>query len=172
MPTELQKEFGQGTDIPQRLFYQRPIDTGAFVLPIKQSFIKDARLMPGTRCMLTLLVGWAGQGRALELTKGRIARHLGRSVRQVYRYLKDAAREGYLSYNYTKNRMGMIVGIKVFLNFSILRSYRKNKGEKPRIPDWTQKSNTKRNLFNSSYKDEKLDAVLARFERSLNEKLE
>ena len=42
-------------------------------------------------------------------------------MRQVYRYLKDAAEEGYLTYNYTKNRIGMITGIKVFLSFDLLR---------------------------------------------------
>lgn len=121
MPSELQAEMGQGGNLPRRYFLEAPADTGTFILPVKQSFIKDPRLMPGTKCMLSLLVGWAGKGRALELTQGTIAKHIGRSVRQIYRYLKDAVREGYLTYNYTKNRLGYITGIKVFLNFDLLR---------------------------------------------------
>jgi len=49
--------------VPRRYFFQRPEDKGSYVLPLRQSFIKDARLMPGTRIMLALLVGWAGTGR-------------------------------------------------------------------------------------------------------------
>ncbi len=130
MPSELQAEIGQGADLPQRCFLQAPTDTGTFILPMKQSFMKDPRLMPGTKCMLALLVGWAGKGRALELTQARIAKHIGRSVRQVYRYLKDAVREGYLTYNYTKNRLGMITGLKVFLSFDLLRhTFKKRKNQ-------------------------------------------
>lgn len=108
--------------MPLRCYRRRPHDTGAFILPLKQSFIKDARLMPGTRCMLALLAGWAGQGRALELTEATIGAHIGRSIRQVYRYLQDASREGYLRYGYTKNRMGMITGLRVWLTFDLIRS--------------------------------------------------
>jgi len=86
MPETLQHSIGQGTGLPQRCFKKRPEDNGTFVLPLKQSFIKDARLMPGTRCMLAMLAGWAGQGAPLELTESTIAKHLGRSIRQVYRY--------------------------------------------------------------------------------------
>ena len=128
--------------------------------------------MPGTRCMLALLVGWAGKGRALETTRGAIAKHVGRSVRQVYRYLKDAAREGYLSYAYTKNRLGMITGIKIYLSFDLLkadvRNYKKP-DEKPRNQDVTYKADTNENSFNYSLEepaestgDEKLDAQLER----------
>ena len=113
--------MGEGSDQPARKFTQRPEDNGSFILPLKQSFMKNARLMPGTRCMIALLVGWAGKGRDLSITQATLAKHLGRSVRQVYRYLKDAAEEGYLTYNYTKNRIGMITGIKIFLSFSLLR---------------------------------------------------
>jgi len=121
LPTELQMQMEEGSNKPQRKFTQKPDDNGSYILPLKQSFMKDVRLMPGTRCMISLLVGWAGQGRDLNLTQGTIAKHIGRSVRQVYRYLKDAAEEGYLTYNYTKNRIGMITGIKVFLSFDLLR---------------------------------------------------
>ncbi|SEB79477.1 hypothetical protein SAMN05192540_1563 [Maribacter dokdonensis] len=121
LPTALQMQMEEGSNKPQRKFTKKPDDNGSYILPLKQSFMKDVRLMPGTRCMISLLVGWAGQGRDLNLTQGTIAKHIGRSVRQVYRYLKDAAEEGYLTYNYTKNRIGMITGIKVFLSFDLLR---------------------------------------------------
>src|SRR4029077_6445095 len=78
-------------------------------------------LMPGTRIMLALLTGWAGKGGPLQLTERTIAKHLRRSVRQVFRYLQDAAREGYLRYAYTKNRMGMRTGLKIYLSFLLLR---------------------------------------------------
>lgn len=130
MPEDLQRQAGQGSGLPQRYFKQRPEDTGTFILPLKQSFMKDARLMPGTRCMLALLAGWAGQGRALELTEGTIAKHIGRSVRQVYRYLKDAGREGYLRYCYTKNRIGMITGLKIWLSFDLIRSVKTRPADK------------------------------------------
>lgn len=131
MPSELQAQLraekgraGGATchTMPTRYFLQRPVDTGNFILPLKQSFMKDARLMPGTRCMLALLAGWAGQGGALLLTEGTIGKHIGRSVRQVYRYLQDAAREGYLRYSYTKNNLGMITGLRIWLTFNLIRS--------------------------------------------------
>lgn len=145
MPGSIQAELGQGTRMPRRLFLQAPEDNGTFVLPIKQCFIRNARLMPGTRCMLTLLAGWAGRGGALELTETTIARHIGRSVRQVYRYLKDAAREGYLRYGYTKCRLGMITGLRIWLTFDLIRSVRKANTSPTRgTPARTLVSDTKR----------------------------
>ena len=84
LPTALQMQMEEGSNKPQRKFTQKPDDNGSYILPLKQSFMKDVRLMPGTRCMISLLVGWAGQGRDLNLTQGTIAKHIGRSVRQVY----------------------------------------------------------------------------------------
>src|SRR4029077_7364588 len=86
-------------------------------------------LMPGTRIMLALLTGWAGKGGTLPLTERAIAKHLQRSVRQVFRYLQDAAREGYLRYAYTKSRMGMITGLKIYLSFPLLRPRPKPQGK-------------------------------------------
>lgn len=158
LPSDLQSELGQGASIPSRYFLKRPEDDGTFVLPVKQSFVKDARLSPGTRCMLMLLVGWAGKGRALELTQARIAKHIGRSVRQVYRYLKEAVREGYLTYNYSKNRMGMITGIKVFLSFDLLRYTFKKCRNQAR----THTSDTNTFLKDSYKMDEELEHKLER----------
>ena len=53
--------------------------------------------MDSTARMVSLLAGWAGQGTAIETTQGIIARHIGKSVRQVQRMLLDAWREGYLN---------------------------------------------------------------------------
>ena len=93
----------------------------AFIKPIKQDFIKDSRLLPMNRCMLALLVGWAGQEQAIETTRGIIAKHIGRSVRQISRYLAEAVEAGYLTYAYTKDRIGYITGIKIYLNFAALK---------------------------------------------------
>ena len=163
MPANLQSELGQGTTLPRRYFYQRPEDNGTFILPLKQSFIKDARLMPGTRCMLTLLAGWAGQGGVLELTESTIGKHIGRSVRQVYRYLKDASREGYLRYGYTKNRLGMITGLRIWLTFDLIRSLKNDKKPKSkRNQGRTQRSETNKTYIYNNRKDEKLERRLDR----------
>lgn len=168
MPMELQMEMGQGANVPKRHFYQRPEDNGAFVLPVKQSFVKDARLMPGTRCMLSLLVGWAGTGRAIETTQGNIGKHLGRCARQVKRYLDDAIREGYLTYNYTKNRF-MITGIKIFLNFDLLRPNLKKKAKNGRKSDRTFKSDTNTLLKDSYIIDKELERKLDSFRKAIEE---
>jgi hypothetical protein len=153
--------------LPRRTFLTPPPDNGAYVLPLKQSFIKDARLMPGTRCMLALLAGWAGQGGPLQLTEGTIAKHLRRSVRQVYRYLQDAVRAGYLRYAYTKNRMGMITGLKVYLSFPLLRPNLKRKPAiRPMNPARTLPSDTNTLIKDSYLLDPKLGACLDRLRQS------
>ncbi|MEO1263600.1 MAG: hypothetical protein AAFZ15_32610 [Bacteroidota bacterium] len=106
---------------PRRKSLDAPMDNNTFVKPIKQCFIRNPRTMPMTRIMLTLLSGWAGQGRAIETTIGTIAKKLERSRRQVFRYLKDALEEGYLSYCRTTDRIGRYTGIKVWLNFAAIR---------------------------------------------------
>jgi hypothetical protein len=147
--------------LPRRYFFERPKDNGSYVLPIKQSFIKDARLMPGTRCMLALLTGWAGRGEPLLTTQGTIAKHLRRSVRQVFRYLRDAAREGYLRYAYTKNRMGMITGLKIYLSFPLLRPDLKRKPlSAPANPARTLPSDTNTLIKDSYLIDPELGARL------------
>lgn len=160
MPAALQNEMGQGSDFPQRYFYQRPQDNGTFILPLKQSFMKDARLMPGTRCMLAMLAGWAGQGAPLELTESTIAKHIGRSVRQVYRYLQDAMREGYLRYFHTKNRMGMITGIKVWLTFDLIRSVKPKTGKTRRNQGQTHRSDINKTNKYTYRKDPELEQKL------------
>jgi len=167
MPSTLQQEAGQGAIVPKRYFYQRLPDKGSYVLPIKQSFVKDARLMPGTRCMLALLTGWAGKGRGLRTTQNVIGKHLGRSVRQIFRYLKDAAREGYLTYNYTKNRIGAITGINIFLNFDFLRPNLKKKSKNGRKQDQTFKSDTNTLLKDSYIIDEELERKLDKLRRAM-----
>ena len=73
--------------------------------------------------MLSLIAGWAGTRTpaVIETTQGILGKHLGRSTRQIYRYLQDAMEEGYLLYSYTSNRLGYITGIKIWLNFSAIR---------------------------------------------------
>ena len=132
-----------GLDIcqPKRKSFVLTQSNNAFVKPVKQDFVRNARLMPGTRCMVLMLMGWAGQEQALETTIGIIANKLGRSRRQVQRYLRDAIEEGILFYSRTKDRMGYYTGIKVHLNFMALKpSYTKPKSQERR--DVTLEANT------------------------------
>jgi hypothetical protein len=154
--------------LPRRYFWERPKESGSYVLPIRQSFVRDARMMPGTRIMLTLLTGWAGRGEPLQTTEGTIAKHLRRSVRQVYRYLQDAVREGYLRYAYTKNRMGMITGLKIYLSFSLLRPDLKRKPRaKPAIPERTLMADTNTLIKDSYLLDPELGAALDRLRQAI-----
>jgi hypothetical protein len=144
---------------PKRKSLARPLDNGTFVLPLKQSFIKDARIMPGTTRMLALLAGWVGKGDKpiLETTKGIIGKHLGREVRQIYRYLKDAMEEGYLLYTCTKNRMGYITGIKIWLNtLAIRKSTNTTKSKNGEKQARTQVSDTNEKLILNKGKDSDL----------------
>jgi hypothetical protein len=154
--------------LPRRYFWERSKDNGSYVLPIRQSFVRDARMMPGTRIMLTLLTGWAGRGEPLLTTEGTIAKHLRRSVRQVYRYLQDAVREGYLRYAYTKDRMGMITGLKIYLSFALLRPDLKQKPRaKPAIPGRTLMADTNTLIKDSYLSDPELGAALDRLRQAI-----
>ncbi len=129
---------------PMRKSLELAPSSNAFVKPVKQDFVRNARLMPGTRCMVLMLLGWAGQEQPIETTIGIIAKKLGRSARQVHRYLQDAIEEGYLFYSRTKDRMGYYTGIKVHLNFSALKP-RKSAKTRPKTAvhrGMTQESDT------------------------------
>jgi hypothetical protein len=155
-------------DQPNRKSLDRPFDNGTFVLPLKQSFIKDARIMPGTMRMLALLTGWSGnqEKRTIETTKGILAKHLGRSVRQIYRYLQDAMEEGYLVYSFTKNRLGYITGIKIWINKLAMRKQQKSKTDKnPRNQDWTQKADTNKNYLLKKVKKEEDEELRKKLEQ-------
>ena len=139
-----------------------PEDKGLFVKPIKQSFIKNRRIMDSTARLIALITGWAGQGAPIQTTQGILAKHIGKSVRQVQRMLNDAWREGYLTYNYTKSRAtGMITGIQIFMRFErILKApnYTKSRTN----PATTKTSDTNRNHI-KYIKDEALEDRLKRF---------
>ncbi len=144
---------------PRRKTLTRIQDNCTFVLPLKQSFIKDARIMPGTMRMLALIAGWSGRQdkSVIETTQSILGKHLDRSVRQVYRYLQDAMEEGYLLYSYTKNRWGYITGIKIWLNSLAIRKKtsakkRKNGGNQAR----TQMSDTNEKLLLNRERDSDL----------------
>lgn len=113
---------------PVRKQLIRPESGFAFIAPIKQSLMKDARLMPGTRCMIALLAGWGGNGRAIDTTLGAIGKQLGRSARQVQRYLRDAAEEGYIYFRQITDRMGYIIGLRISLNRSAIYAQKKKPG--------------------------------------------
>ncbi len=155
-------------DQPRRKTLTRIPDNGTFVLPLKQSFIKDVRIMPGTMRMLALLAGWSGrQDKAvIETTQGILGKHLGRSVRQIYRYLKDAMEEGYLLYSYTKNRWGYITGIKIWLNsLAIRRRPTQKKARIRRNQDRTFESDTNEKYKLIERKDDRLWEQLERFSK-------
>ena len=101
---------------PARKRLLRPETSRTFVKPLRQSLFKDARLMPGTLRLLCLLAGWQGAGRPIETTLGALARQLQRSERQIQRYIKDAAEEGYLFCSKVANRLGYIVGLRLRIN--------------------------------------------------------
>lgn len=150
-----------------------PEDNGTFILPMKQSFMKNRRIMDSTTRMLAMLAGWAGKGQALETTQGIVARHIGKSVRTVQRMLLDAWREGYLTYAYTKNRRGMITGIRIFLRLERLLKEKKpvTSARKRRNPGATFMSDTNRNIDIKREVDPEIMARLVRFAHSAGMKI-
>ena len=151
--------------LPRRKNMAVPVDKGTFVKPLKQVFIKNPRTMPMTRIMLALLSGWAGQGGHVDTTVGVIGKHIGRCRRQVFRYLRDAAEEGLLTYSRTKDRVGRYTGIRVRLNFGAIRydSSRKPSGGKPAASlAVTLKSETNGKHIYNGIKDSEISAALER----------
>ena len=144
----------------KRAAAREPVDNGTFVMPLKQCFVKNHRIIDSTARMLTLLVGWAGKGTSIETTQGIIGRHVGKSTRTVQRMLNDAWREGYLTYAYTKNRIGMITGIRVFLRFQ--RLVKEKNVKISRKLDTTRMPDTNRNNYIYKGKDVDLLTALAR----------
>ena len=154
----------EDTNRPKRKSLEVPTDHNTFIKPLKQSFVKNPRMMPMTRVMLSLLSGWAGDGKALETTTGIIAKHLGRCRRQVFRYLKDAMEEGYLSYTRTKDRIGRYTGLRIWLNFPAIRY--SNTRKKPKTAKklaMTLKSETNKKLIYNRNTDEEMWDRIAQF---------
>lgn len=152
---------------PRRKNMVAPIDKGTFVKPIKQSFVKNPRTMPMTRIMLTLLAGWAGQGGSIKTTTGVIGKHLGRCRRQVFRYLKDAVEEGYITYTRTKDKMGYYTGIRIWLNYAAIRfttsRKAKNTSKNAETSDVTLKSDSNDKYIFTVKEDPELSTLLGRF---------
>jgi len=168
LPQTIEADFSR----PLRKHMEAPVDKNRFVKAIRQCFIKNPRLMPMTRIMLTLISGWAGDGRPIETTIGIIAKHLGKSRRQVFRYLKDAVEEGYLFYSRTKNRKGMYTGVKLRLNLSAIRYFSKQKTPKDkqqngRIPDVTHQAETNNKYILKTKEDDVLWSRLVSFGEKL-----
>lgn len=157
--------------LPKRKNLVAPTDNNTFVKPIRQCFVKNPRLMPMTRIMLTLLSGWAGQGGFIETTIGIIGKHISRCRRQVFRYLKDAVEEGYLTYSRTKDRIGRYTGIKVRLNFAAIRFSKSQKQQKtPKVAEtlaMTQVAETKDKFILDNNEDNELWNKLASFASKL-----
>lgn len=154
---------------PKRKNLVAPVDNNTFVKPIRQCFIKNPRMIPMTRIMLTLLVGWAGQGTSIKTTTGVIGKHLGRCRRQVFRYLQDAVEEGYLSYTRTKDRIGRYTGIKIWLNFAAIKFTTRKRIKNPKNSrktaeklDVTHKSETNDKYIYNTKKDNDITEALQR----------
>lgn len=151
---------------PKRKSLSTPHDNLSFVKPIKQSFVKNPRLMPMTRIMLTLLSGWAGQGAPLETTVGIIAKqHLGRCRRQVFRYLQDALEEGYLTYTKTKDRIGLYTGIRIRLNFAAIRHTQVTQQLKPKTARTSEVTHPSETKDKSIFKQEQDSELWERLQR-------
>ena len=157
---------------PKRKSLKRPPTTGRYVLPIRQSFVMDARLMPGTTRMLTLLAGWGGNGRSIDTTLGVLGRKLSRSPRQIQRYLRDAAEEGYVYFRQITNRMGYVIGLRITLcKPAIFALRKKTMPQRPlrvayqpeilRNQATTDESDINRNIYIKLDSKDPLDAKLA-----------
>ena len=138
-----------------------PLDNGSFILPLKQSFMKNRRIMDSTARLVALLSGWSGNCAPIETNLSVLAKHMGKSIRQIQRMLNDAMREGYLRIGYQKSRVGMITGIVIYLRFDRLRKQRKgdNSSKSRRKQATTERSNTNKNQYLFS-KDEGLEERL------------
>lgn len=160
------------SSILNRKNFEAPVDTGSFVKPVKQCFIKNARLSPGTRICLMLLAGWAGQGTTIKTTTCTIAKQLNRSRRQVFRYLQDAMEEGYLLYSKSKDAMGYINGIKIWLNFGAINhsydQYMHRKQSEYRTKQAvTHQADINCKLFIKKINDDEIETALSRIAQSL-----
>lgn len=166
---------------PKRKSLMRPPTTGRFVLPVRQSFVMDARLMPGTTRLLMLLAGWGGKGRPIETTLGALGRNLSRSTRQIQRYLRDAAEEGYIYFRKITNRFGYVIGLRISLCKTAIFAAKK-KAPKVKAPrEWkdafrsasrrkqatTQESDINKNIYIFLDKDDPVDKKLASLGESL-----
>ncbi len=160
--------FDDGPGALRRKGLRRPPTSTTFVRPLRQSFIKDARLAPGATRMLCLLAGWGGRGDPIDTTLGIIGRHLQRSPRQIQRYLRDAAEEGYLVWSKVTNRLGYVVGLRIRLNGAALFAPSKTQSgdatprPRRRNPATTQVSDTKTSFLTSEEGE-------GRFEQKLRE---
>lgn len=142
---------------PKRKSCERPPSGWKFILPLRQSLMMDSRIAPGTTRMIALLAGWSGGGRPVDTTLGIIGKHLGRSSRQVQRYLRDAAEEGYLYFRKVTNRMGYVIGLRIVLCKAAIFSKSKKQasprsdkslgGVSRRNQATTQESDTNKNIL-------------------------
>lgn len=122
MPTLLKPRQFERADQPSRKSLPLPLPSYQFIKPVRQDFVTNARLMPMTRVMILKLFGLNGKGGGLNTTVKALATQLGRSTRQVHRYLKDAMEEGYLYYHMRKDIRGYINGIRIYLNMAAIRT--------------------------------------------------
>ncbi len=170
MPYLEEGTFQEGQPLRKRKMV--PEEKGAFIQPLKASFMANPRLMPCSRIMIAMLAGWAGKGTSIKTTVGAIGRNLNRCARQVHRYLKDAQEEGYLVYSRTKDRMGYYTGIQIYLNFGTIRHFYKrrsgdNKPQSRRNGALTPMSDTKYNYLLKDQVDEDITTRLMRMAQNL-----
>jgi len=156
-------------NVPKRKYLEPVEDNGTFIKPLKQSFMRNPRLSPMTRIMLSLLAGWNGAGvGGIKTTMSTIGNNLSRTRRMVFNYLQEAIEEGYLTYSRIKDKMGYYIGIKITLNFGAIRKTFKrnteqNVSELGTIRDVKYPSQINNNLKYNLEEDQALKERLTRF---------
>jgi hypothetical protein len=81
--------------------------------------------------------------------------------------LLDAWREGYLTYSYTKNRIGMITGIKIFLRFPRILKEKFVKTRTKPATTFTSDTNRNRYININKKKDGEVGERLRRMARTM-----
>lgn len=157
---------------PKRKRLEAPADDGTFILPMKQSFMKNPRLGHGTKIMLSILLGLNGAGGVLKITTGTIGKMMNRTRRTIYSYIQEAVEEGYLTYSKLKSRIGYYIGLKIYLNrMALMKSKNKpSNEEKPlTLPKTAESSDVQfsseinRNINNTIKDDKELMEKLTSF---------
>lgn len=157
---------------PKRKQLEAPQDDGTFILPMKQSFMKNPRLGHGVKIMLSILLGLGGNECVIKITTGTLGSMMNRSRRTIYSYIQEGVSEGYLTYSKLKSKIGYYIGLKIYLNYKAIRKSKPIKKEVKQpttLPKTAETSDVQfsseinRNININNQKDKELMATLTRF---------